>query len=86
MERMKWSCVSSFSSLAINVGYVLADFTGIKYWLVPLLYMFLYCVITRVIELEKNKLRRRCQRTRDPADRSAFNRTADKLRYEVQAF
>lgn len=35
---------------------------------------------------EKNRLRRRWQRTRDPADKAAFNRTAGKLRRELQAF
>ena len=36
--------------------------------------------------LENNKLRRRWQRMRDPADKASFNREAGKLRRDLQVF
>jgi hypothetical protein len=39
-----------------------------------------------ILVREKNYLRRRWQRTRDPLFKSAFNRAAGKLRRDLQAF
>ena len=35
---------------------------------------------------ERNRLRRRWQRTRDPTDKDAFNRASGKLRRDMLAF
>ena len=39
-----------------------------------------------LIACERNRLRRRWQRTRDPADKAAFNRATGKLRRDLQSF